>query len=254
MIMMGLKNFLKKLFFCDGQIMMYSVLSLVIIISSYLIYLLLKEDTVIRLGKEDGLFEYLTALSFLATSILFLLIFFRRKKLIHLVFALVFFIGMGEEISWGQRIFNFQSPEYFRENNIQSEFNFHNLTIFDSQEEGGNYKNGLSYYLSMNFLYKLFWFIYGIVLPVGYILFPWLKKILDKTDLLVPPFVLGISFLLNWIIRKLILTFIVSIEDSPFYYYAATEIGEFGSAIIFLTLSAYFFKTGNTALRDVVRI
>ena len=80
MIMMGLKNFLKKLFFCDGQIMMYSVLSLVIIISSYLIYLLLKEDTVIRLGKEDGLFEYLTALSFLATSILFILIFFSEKE------------------------------------------------------------------------------------------------------------------------------------------------------------------------------
>lgn len=252
MIMKALKNFMKKLFFCDRQMIMYSVLSLVIIISSYLIYLLLKEDTVIRLGKEDGLFEYLTALSFLATSILFILIFFRRRKLIHLVFALVFFIGMGEEISWGQRIFDFQSPEYFRENNIQNEFNFHNLTVFDSQEEGGNYKSGLSYYLSMNFLYKLFWFIYGIVLPVGYILFPWLKKILDKIDLLVPPFLLGIIFLFNWIIRKIILTVFVSIENSPSYYYAATEIGEFGAAIVFLMLSIYFFRTGNKALKETI--
>lgn len=229
----------------------YPLLALIVIVSSYLIYLLLKEDTVIRLGREDGLFEYLTAVSFLVTSLLFLLIFFRRRKLIHLVFALVFFIGMGEEISWGQRIFNYQSPEYFRENNIQSEVNFHNLIIFDSQEEGGNYKSGLSYYLSVNFLYKLFWFIYGIVLPVVYLLFPWVKKILDRTDLLVPPFVLGIFFLLNWFIRKMILTFIVSIEDSPFYYYAATEIGEFGAAMVFLMISAFFFQTGNKEIREI---
>lgn len=247
-----MKKFLKKLFYLDGQIRIYSLLALIIIVSSYLIYLLLKEETVIRLGKEDGLFEYLTAVSFLVTSLLFLRIFFRRRKLIHLVFALVFFMGMGEEISWGQRIFNYQSPEYFRENNIQSEVNFHNLTIFDSQEEGGNYKSGLSYYLSMNFLYKLFWFIYGIVLPVGYILFPWLKKILDKIDLLVPPFLLGIIFLFNWIIRKIILTVFVSIENSPSYYYAATEIGEFGAAIVFLMLSIYFFRTGNKALKETI--
>ena len=232
----------------------YAVLSLIVIISSYLVYLLLREDTVIRLGKEDGMFEYLTALSFFVTSLFFLLIFFRRKKLIHLVFALVFFIGMGEEISWGQRIFNYQSPEYFREKNIQSEVNLHNLTIFDSQMEGGNYKKGLSYYLSINFLYKLFWFIYGIMLPVGYILSPSLHKIIDKIDLLVPPFILGAIFLLNWIIRKMILTFIVPIEDSPFYYYAGAEIGEFCSAIVFLMLSAYFFQTGNKAFKGIVRI
>jgi hypothetical protein len=33
----------------------------------------------------------------------------------------------GEEISWGQRIFGWATPDFFRENNIQGETNFHNM-------------------------------------------------------------------------------------------------------------------------------
>lgn len=245
-----MKTFLKNLFYGNRHIKIYLLLSLIIIITSYLLYLFMKEDTVIQLGKEDSLFEYLTALAFLLTSTLFFIIYLRRKRLIHLVFALVFFVGMGEEVSWGQRIFNFQSPEYFKDNNIQHEFNLHNLKIFDSQEEGGDYKKGFSYYVSMNFLYKLFWLLYGVILPIGYFLSPILKKFIDKIDLMVPPLILGLIFLFNWIIRKILLTFFVSMEDSPFYYYAGTEIGEFCSAIIFLMLSAYFLQTINVSERN----
>ena len=136
-----MNSFLKNLFYKDKRVIIYFVLSLSIIISSYLIYLVFNEDTIIKLGAEDGFFEYFTALLFLVTSILFIIIYFLRKKLIHLVFALVFFIGMGEEVSWGQRIFNYQSPEYFKENNIQREFNLHNLSIFDSEDAGGKSKD-----------------------------------------------------------------------------------------------------------------
>ncbi len=37
--------------------------------------------------------------------------------------------GAGEEISWGQRIFGFDSPKFFIDNNAQQEFGFHNLQI-----------------------------------------------------------------------------------------------------------------------------
>jgi hypothetical protein len=214
-----------------------------IIISSYLLYLLLQEDTVIKLGKEDGLFEYLTALAFLVTSILFFAIFFWRKKIINLLFALVFFIGMGEEVSWGQRIFNFQPPEYFKESNIQEEFNFHNLKIFDSQEEGGEFKQGLSYYLSANFLYKMFWLIYGVILPIVCLLSRLVSQIVDRIGLFVPPFILGIIFLFNWLLFKMISSFLLPVDSSLFYYYAGIEINEFGSSLIFMILAAYFFQT-----------
>lgn len=238
-----MKNFLKNLFYCDKHVIKYLVLSLSIIILSYLLYLFLDEETVIKLGREDGLFEYFTALLFLITSILFLIIFFNRKKIIHLLMALVFFIGMGEEVSWGQRIFNYQSPEYFKENNIQNEFNFHNLKIFDSQEEGGFYKKGLSYYLSTNFLYKLFWLVYGVVLPIMYLLSSLVKHIIDRIDLLVPPFILGIIFLFNWLLFKMISSFLLSVDSSPSYYYAGIEISEFCSALVFMIIGAYYHQT-----------
>lgn len=238
-----MSDFLKALFHSDKYIRAYFVLANSIIIFSYLLYLLIQEDIAIKLGKEDGLFEYLTALSFLVSTTLFFIIFLRRKRIINLLLAVIFFIGMGEEVSWGQRILKFQPPEYFKENNIQDEFNLHNLKIFDSKEERGGYKKGLSYYLSTNFLYKLFWLFYGVLLPIVCLLLHFVKHITDKIGLLVPPFILGVVFLFNWLLFKMISSFLISLHSSPFYYYAGIEINEFGSGLIFMILAAYFFQT-----------
>ena len=43
--------------------------------------------------------------------------------------GLVFLFGAGEEISWGQRIFNTESSEFFLKNNAQQETNLHNLVV-----------------------------------------------------------------------------------------------------------------------------
>ena len=42
-------------------------------------------------------------------------------------FILGGFLLAGEEISWGQHFFHWQSPNYFRDENLQSETNIHNL-------------------------------------------------------------------------------------------------------------------------------
>lgn len=42
-----------------------------------------------------------------------------------LAFACLYVVG--EEISWGQRIFDIQTPEFFNEHNLQQETNLHNL-------------------------------------------------------------------------------------------------------------------------------
>lgn len=47
--------------------------------------------------------------------------------------AVFFFFGAGEEISWGQRIFDVESSEFFTENNAQGETNLHNLMIGDTK-------------------------------------------------------------------------------------------------------------------------
>lgn len=87
-------------------------------------------------AAEDGLVEYATAL-FLLTASLILIVNARSLKQrglgfafgCTLFYALLFFFAAGEEISWGQRIFGWESGEVFLENNYQDETNLHNLNV-----------------------------------------------------------------------------------------------------------------------------
>lgn len=86
--------------------------------------------------KEDGIVEYLTAFFLFAGAVVFAVRAVKSakrgniKQLIFNLFMFVLFIfGTGEEISWGQRLFDIQSSEYFIENNYQKETNLHNLVI-----------------------------------------------------------------------------------------------------------------------------
>ncbi|MFT4152769.1 hypothetical protein [Parafilimonas sp.] len=86
--------------------------------------------------EEDGFIEDLTLvpLAILTLTSLILLVKYARKKniwffLTYFFIALGSFFVLGEEISWGQRIFKFQTSEYFREHNTQDEENIHNLIV-----------------------------------------------------------------------------------------------------------------------------
>jgi len=85
---------------------------------------------------EDGFIEDITLIPLAVitiTCITYLLRFARKKNiwffLVYLAFALGSFFILGEEISWGQRIFNFKTTAYFEEHNTQDEMNIHNLMI-----------------------------------------------------------------------------------------------------------------------------
>jgi len=52
-----------------------------------------------------------------------------RGRFIMLLVALVCLFGAGEEISWGQRIFDIETPQSLMEHNAQKEMNLHNLTF-----------------------------------------------------------------------------------------------------------------------------
>ena len=82
---------------------------------------------------ENGFVENLQSL-FLIVSIYFLIISFQKfnlKKFIKIfliikVLALIYYLG--EEISWGQHLFKWGSPEFFLDNNNQGETNLHNMS------------------------------------------------------------------------------------------------------------------------------
>jgi len=85
---------------------------------------------------EDGLLENFTLVPLLIT----IGVIFRylrrvgafRSRMFRITLALAAFFSFfvaGEEISWGQRVLDVESPEFFLDNNAQQETNLHNLVV-----------------------------------------------------------------------------------------------------------------------------
>lgn len=89
-------------------------------------------------GNEDSPIEHATALLLaLCGPVLWMRVLPERQNLtrgaviLGVLYGLAYVWAGGEEISWGQRIVGFESPDYFQTNNDQQEFTFHNLVIGD---------------------------------------------------------------------------------------------------------------------------
>lgn len=82
---------------------------------------------------EDSYIEYFTAFILLAISLLCLhrasLADINLSKMFYYGAAVVFFLGFGEEISWGQRIIGFETPPELEKINAQKETNLHNIHL-----------------------------------------------------------------------------------------------------------------------------
>ncbi len=114
---------------------------------------------------EDGAIEWLTVIALVASAALMLARAWKLKKVrtplflfVTLMAAAVFLFGAGEEISWGQRIFSVETPEWLAERNKQSEMNLHNLVI------GGHSINKLVFSKGLGIVLL----VYLIVLPLLY--------------------------------------------------------------------------------------
>lgn len=87
------------------------------------------------MAMEDSLAESLTSVFYLISSVISIGLTIRsyRKQFFDAttktaaILAIVFFVIAMEEISWGQRILQIQSPEFFAQNNQQGELNLHNF-------------------------------------------------------------------------------------------------------------------------------
>ncbi len=126
---------------------------------------------------EDGVIEWLTVLGLALTSaVCFRRVLYLRSErpklflFMTLMLGIVFFFGAGEEISWGQRIFNTQSSEFFLQNNAQGETNLHNLVV------GGKKINKIVFGIGL----QLFLLIYLLILVPLYRRTPALKGFLDS--------------------------------------------------------------------------
>lgn len=107
-------------------------------IISFLLFLLLmknNEELFMQIVAEDSILEYIQFFLYILSGIFTIKI---VKRLIELkeskfkiiafsVLAILFFFIAFEEISWGQRILNIETPESIASNNIQGELTIHNL-------------------------------------------------------------------------------------------------------------------------------
>lgn len=142
---------------------------------------------------EDGVLEYFTAILLFASAMMSLkrlLVTGLKKGWIFVVMTgLVFLImlfGAGEEVSWGQRIFNIQSGEFFQNNNGQKETNLHNLHV-----NGVNINK-----LIFGKMLTLFLVLYYLILPQVYMRSESVRRIFDRLYIPVPKAHQGIATLI----------------------------------------------------------
>ncbi len=190
---------------------------------------ILPPESIIDLALEDGVFESFGALYFFMSAFIFLVSFVQskagssfmswnsRRNYVYLLLALVFFFGAGEEISWGQRVFNFKTPDSFIEVNKQKEFNFHNLGLDFAK------------------LYNVFWLGFLIVVPLASKYVPRLGNWLKSLGMPIVPLELGSLVFLDYLIFRLIL--FVGFKDDEIYGGGLTEMYENETAFHFFLIS-----------------
>lgn len=118
-----------------------------LIITIFVIWAELDAYSLHAMTKEDGPIENLTAILFGLSSICFIVFamrsdFLKEKEsglrfFMTISWALLMFVFMGEEISWGQRIFAIATPDMLAEINLQNEINIHNIELLDPFMTGG---------------------------------------------------------------------------------------------------------------------
>lgn len=164
--------------------------------------LLLDNDTVALLTREDNLVEYWGALSLLLGSISFLVCFKIKKNIIYLLFGLLLLFGCMEETSYGQRIIGFETPRFFQTYNLQREVNLHNLKWFHGQEASGVTKGFWGKLINMDRLFSVFWFCYFVITPIFYKVNSKFADLTRRFHLPIVPVIVGIIFLMNYILSK----------------------------------------------------
>ncbi|MHC2993558.1 hypothetical protein OB13_18980 [Pontibacter sp. HJ8] len=141
---------------------------------------------------EDGYIELTTAFLLLMTSFWCLYKALSGKRRIPVVFfsvaALVFFFGFGEEISWGQRILGFDTPEELQKINNQNEFSLHNIQIRDISLNRLIFSAGL--YTGA--------FLYFLAFPALYRRNAWFRNLVDKIALPIPTTTQSLLYLLSF--------------------------------------------------------
>ena len=229
-----------------------SFLIFLILIASYVPLFFLSYKEAIILVKEEGIIQNCSAICYLFSACLMFYLFFRSKSKAgkylfnarrnYLLFLLGLFllVCLGEEISWGQRIFKIETPTLLKEVNRQDEINLHNLAIFHGLDLNDKPKKGLEVWITASVIYSLFWLFYCVFIPVLSLVSSKWHMILTKISFPVVPLWIGFMFPLNYLIAKAIQKFDFLDITSSLRSFPLTEIKENDYAILYLFVCISF--------------
>ena len=155
-------------------------------------------------ATEDGPIETLGALWLLVAAPVLVYQFVRgvdrrgyralRRNLWVLALALLFVFIAGEEISWGQRILGFGTPDALS-GNMQGEANIHNLEIFHGDTAEGERKDDFwASLLVMDRAFSLFWLVWCCVLPIAWRFSSIARRLLTRLRVPFPTITFGALF------------------------------------------------------------
>jgi len=211
----------------------------------WIAFWLLPGTAVTRLALEDGLIENLGAVAFFVGATFFLAAFLHSRgagndfyvlrtdrNLFLLLLAVAFFFAAGEEISWGQRLFGWETPASLARLNEQNETTIHNLAFFQHGK-------------SFSFWFNVFWLGFCVGVPV---LDRWrpAHDFFGRLELPVVSMWMGILLLANYAAFKL--------SASPYpsgseLRHAANELKESSIALIFVWIAWSLFEGERAAKR-----
>jgi hypothetical protein len=196
-----------------------------VIIASYSI-LWLPHHVIVDIGREDAVIENMGALFFLGAALVFWWAFcrsdYRRadesrfltdRNLAYLFLGILMFVCFGEEISWGQRLLGFETPELLMELNAQEEVTIHNLWLFHYTNPDGTTKSFWALLLNMNRLFSIFWLSFVVILPLLALKSGIIEKAAFRLRIPLAPLWIGGLFLANYLIFKPI--YLVLLDSIP---------------------------------------
>lgn len=187
--------------------------------------LLLLGDSLVEtlVASEDGIVENVGAAAFLGASILFGVAYARRRLPAHLVLALAFVVGAGEELAWGQHALGFGTPDVWERWNVQGEVTFHNLIFLQK-----------GYYLPVDVLEIVLLvsaLAYTVVVPLLAARSAPARRALARRIPIVPG---AFGMLLLADLALLVLAWLLSPAHRS---HALTEVAETGVALLFLAVA-----------------
>lgn len=212
------------------------------------------------LVKEDGAVEWIGALAWLLAACFFagtLVRTWRSGKSGRKItsfwlscLALITFLAAGEEISWGQRLINYETPGLIAKHNLQKEMNLHNLTPLDTRvNDQGEKKTGLARWLTFGRLGTLVWVGYLVVLPLAFRFIKPARDVLRWTGLPVPPLFVAFAGIATYIAFRVVRTgseiLVADADAFKLMHVSANEVKETVVAVLFLVAAACVWRTVN---------